>query len=103
MCLQAEEATVLAQTQVQELEVQDEDNTSANELSWDDCLHKEQANIYDTSQGVDELELNLFFSARIITMSVNPLAQGTSGCKVTCLGILEGTPKPVPCNQQSRH
>ena len=33
MCLQAEEVTILAQTQVQELEDQDQDNPSVNELS----------------------------------------------------------------------
>ena len=33
MCLQAEEVTILAQTQVQELEDHDQDNPSVNELS----------------------------------------------------------------------
>ena len=67
MCLQAEEVTIIAQTPVKELEAQDQDSPSANELSWDDYLFEENDNI------VDE-ELNLYFSVRRINMNADPLA-----------------------------
>ena len=79
MRLQAEEATVLARTHMKELEAQDEDNHSANELSWEDFLltaeaniDEEQANIDEEQANIDE-ELNLSFSARRITMNVDRL------------------------------